>query len=291
MLKGKLSCNGALISYRTIGSGSDVILVHGMATNHAFWRLSLLLALARDHRVTVFDMRGHGNSSAPPQGYTTKDLAEDVKCLCDQLQIREAHFIGHSMGGAVALHFAILYPRMVKSLTIADSRVRSIQPANYARDWPLWENARKKLGEVSLLIPEEEPEAGFWLLEQMAKPESFSLRDNLQGSSLACLFGSWSGGRRTAKNWLHILETTTARKDFLRCPDLPVEQLANLHLPVLALYGALSSSLPTLSGLKRLLPQCRTEVLAGAGHFFPFTQVERFTEATCTFLSETEGVP
>ena len=49
-----------------------------MAANHAFWNLNLLLPLAREYRVTTYDLRGHGYSEMPPRGYTSADFAEDL---------------------------------------------------------------------------------------------------------------------------------------------------------------------------------------------------------------------
>jgi pimeloyl-ACP methyl ester carboxylesterase len=95
--------NGVALNYRSAGEGSDVMLIHGLAANHAFWRLDALLPLARRHRVTVFDLRGHGYSSAARSGYTTADMAGDLCALLDQLDIAQAHLVGHSYGGVVGL--------------------------------------------------------------------------------------------------------------------------------------------------------------------------------------------
>ena len=288
-MRGKVNNNGVMLRYRCIGSGSDVVLIHGLATNHAFWRLNMFLSLARDHRVTVFDMRGHGYSSKPAEGYTSLIMAEDLHHLLNHLGISKAHLIGHSIGGVVALHYAVLHAERVNTLTIADSRIRAIQPTNYATQWPHWEKAKKKLEKIGLMLPEDEAESGFWLLERMASPEWIEARDKFEGSSLAVIFGGWNGGQRTAERWLDLLNTTTARKDFTSLAGLTVDKLSTIQHPALLVYGENSSSLASLHGLEECLPHCRTLIFTNAGHFFPLTQAERFAAEVSQFLMEMEG--
>ena len=85
MAKAKL--NGIDVHYQIKGSGRDVVLIHGFAANSAFWNIKILLTLARDYRVTVYDLRGHGYSSMPAAGYTSADMATDLRILLYQLGI------------------------------------------------------------------------------------------------------------------------------------------------------------------------------------------------------------
>src|SRR5579871_5555966 len=133
------SVNGVRLNYRTIGCGPDVVLLHGLAGNQAFWNLEVLAALAAEFRVTTFDQRGHGYSAMPPAHYGPAALAADLQGLLDHLAVARVHLVGHSYGGVVALRFALDYPGRVRSLVLADSRLRSLQPANAltaAPDWP-----------------------------------------------------------------------------------------------------------------------------------------------------------
>ena len=174
-------------------------------------------------------------------------------------------------------------------MIIADSRIRSFQPTNYAKDWPHWQKAQQKLKKIGLHIPEDEVEAGFWLLGKIATPEWFEVRDKLEGSRLALLFGGWNGGQHTAERWLDLLETTTARHDFLTYSGLTVDKLSTIMSSVLAVYGDNSSSLPSLHGLKKCLPHCRSLIFSNAGHFFPLTQAERFLAEVSQFFTEMEN--
>lgn len=286
----KISCNGVVLNCWSVGEGEDIVLIHGLAANHAFWRLDVLLSFAKGHRVTIYDQRGHGYSEMPPDGYTSGDMAEDLHCLLRHHGISQAHLIGHSLGGVVALHYASVHPERVSSLTIADSRVRAFQPNNYATDWPHWETATKKLKEIGLPVREEEAEAGLWLLEQIATPEWQVARDKLKGSQLFVPFGGWNGGNKAADRWLKLMNTTTARQGLTSLAGLTVEKLSTIQTPTLALYGEHSPTLQSMRGLTKYLPHCKSVIVPGKGHFFPLTQPKLFVDIVSEFLNSLEEV-
>lgn len=286
----KARCNGVELNYQYVGEGSDVILIHGLAANHAFWRFDVLMPLVKDHKVTVYDLRGHGYSDMPPSAYTSRDMAEDLHGLLDHLHIPQAHLIGHSFGGVVTLHYASLHPERVLSLTIADSRVRALQPTNYSRAWPNSEQAVKKLNDIGLSVPEDEPESGLWLLEQLASPEWQQARHKLKGSQLFIPFGGWNGGQKTAERWLELMHTTTARQDILSQGGLTMGRIATIQKPTLAIYGENSPAMPSLLGLRECLPECKTAIVPRAGHFYPLTRPKVFIDMASRFLNELEEV-
>jgi pimeloyl-ACP methyl ester carboxylesterase len=285
---GKIVCNGVSINFQQIGKGKDVVLIHGLAANHAFWHINVLFSLVRNYRVTVFDLRGHGYSSMPKSGYTSKDMAEDLHELFNRLGITNAHIVGHSFGGVVALHFASMFPDRVNKLIIADSRIRAFQSTNRPCDWSNWNKAKEKLDNIGINMPEEETEAGFWLLEQLALPELRQAREILKDSPIAIPYSEWGGGKRSAEKWLNLLRTTSAKKEIMDIAGLSQNALSNVQHPVLAIYGENSPTLPSLSGLKELWDNCQSAVVSGAGHFFPLTRPKLFVEIVNQFLSETD---
>ena len=287
---GKIVCNGVELYYRSAGQGSDIILIHGLAANHAFWRFDVLMALAKHYRVTVFDLRGHGYSDMPSSGYTSYDMAEDLNCLISNLNISRAHLVGHSFGGVVALQYALKYPGRIASLTIADSRVRALQPTNYPGNWADSKTVLKKLEEIGLSVPQDEAESGLWILEQLASPKWQNMRDKLKGTSLFIPFGGRHGGQKSAERWRELMNTTTARKDMLSMAGLTTDRLSTIEKPTLAIYGEKSPALHSVEGLKEHLPNCRTTIVPGAGHFHPFTQPKIFVETLSQFLNEIKEV-
>jgi pimeloyl-ACP methyl ester carboxylesterase len=278
--------SGVSINYRCVGEGEDIILIHGLAASYGFWRLDALLPLARKHRVTIYDLRGHGYSGMPSSGYTPVDMAEDLNHLLDHLKISKAHLIGHSMGGVIALQYALLYPQRVRSLTVADSRLRAFQPTQRPKDWPNWTTANKTLRELGIFIPEDEPDSGIWLLEKLASPEWQKAKHKLKGSALFIPFNSMSGGNHSAKQWLKLLNTTTARHDLTSFAGPAEKELSTIQQPVLAIYGEKSQMLPSLRGLKDYLPNCKTVIIPKAGHFCLLSKPRIFVDIVSQFLTE-----
>ena len=281
-------CNGIEINYRCAGEGRDVILIHGLGANHAFWHLGVLLPLAREHRVTVYDLRGHGYSDMPPSGYSSDHMVADLHYLMNHLDIPRADLMGHSYGGAVALHYAAVHPQRVASLTVADSRIRALQPTNYARDWPRAAESIRKLREIGLELPENEAASGIRLLEQLASPQWLQAhRDREDDRQLFIPFGGWNGGQRSAERWRELLRSTSARSELTSEGGLTKSRLAQIRHPLLAVYGEVSPLVESCRRLQELIPHCTTEIIAGAGHFFPFSRPEQFVNAVRRFLNDT----
>lgn len=285
---GKIICNGVAINYRSVGKGSDVILIHGLATNHAFWRFEVLFSLAKDFRVTVFDLRGHGYSDMPPSGYTSADMAEDLHCLLNHLNISQAHLIGHSFGGLIALHYATLYPDRVVSLTIADSRVRVLQPYQRLTDLPDWKEKKKRLKEVGLFISNDQTDIGLYLLEKLALHEWQQKIPKKNGNSESLPFHGLRWGKRSAERWLELLRTTSIRQDLTSLAGLTIDKLSIIYHPCLLIYGEKSLVMQSYQGLRDILPNCKTVIVSEAGHFFPRTRPKLFIETVKHFFESVD---
>lgn len=289
---GKIICNGASINYRSAGIGKkDLVLIHGLATNHAFWHLNLLLPLAKEYRVTVYDLRGHGYSDMTPSGYTTAEMAEDLRCLLDGLGIDRAHIVGHSYGGTVALNFAKFYPERIDGLVIADSRVRAFQPEQRLQDWPDWERIDEQIKAMGLVLDEDEKEVSLTLLEMLARKrakEKGEVRERVKEKPLFIPFSGLGGGIRAAKKWVKFLDTTTAKQDLLSPAGLTAEDIAGIKIPTLAFYGEKSTVLSSLYSLERKLPYCHTVILPEVGHFHPLLRPKVFAKTVLSYLTELE---
>jgi pimeloyl-ACP methyl ester carboxylesterase len=117
----EFTSSGVKIFYTVQGSGSPVLLIHGLHSSGAMnWTMpDTTGALAQTHRVIVMDCRGHGKSDKPQTeaDYGTA-MAEDVVALLTHLDIRKAHIVGYSMGGMIGLKTAVLHPDRVRSLLL-----------------------------------------------------------------------------------------------------------------------------------------------------------------------------
>ncbi|MGX7667694.1 alpha/beta fold hydrolase [Flavobacterium pedocola] len=112
------------IAYSETGKGTAVVLLHGFLENSTMWDF-YIDALSKKHKVITIDLLGHGQTECLGYLHTMEDMADVVHAVLQELRIRKAVFVGHSMGGYVALAFAELYPDNVKGIVLLNSTSRA----------------------------------------------------------------------------------------------------------------------------------------------------------------------
>ena len=122
--------NNKLLEVEQHGEGDAMIMVHGLGGTANAWYPQANL-LARSFRVIRPDMEGSGRSPAKGK-ISIATLAKDVTKLMDKLNIKSAHFLGHSMGTIVCQHIAAGSPARVKSLALLGPLAEPPQPARGA---------------------------------------------------------------------------------------------------------------------------------------------------------------
>jgi len=282
----KILLNGVGLNYRRVGEGPDIILVHGLAANLAFWRLAALRELSSRFRVTAYDLRGHGYSDMPPSGYTDGELAADLAALVNALGIGRAHVVGHSFGGSIALRFALDNPTRVASLSLVDTRIPGLQPTLRKSEFPHWELWRERFREAGFDVEDEE-DLDFEILEAFDDPRWRDLRLRLGAERFFVPFEGPNRGERGIRRWRDLLATTTARADLRGYRGPGEAAAAALRFPVLAFYGEYSHCLASGHAIVERAPGCRFEMCREGGHFFPFVHPMRFAETVRAFI---EGV-
>lgn len=115
---------GAKIHYSDNGKGSTIVLLHGFLENLTMWNF-LVDELSKKYRVFAFDLLGHGKSESIGYIHTMEEQADMIYAVLHENKIRKACFIGHSMGGYIALAFAELYPDNIKKLILVNSTARA----------------------------------------------------------------------------------------------------------------------------------------------------------------------
>lgn len=271
----------ARLAWQQLGEGPDVVLVHGLATNRAFWYASLAQSLRNDYRVTLFDLRGHGYSSMPPTGYSATAMADDLASLIDALSLEPLAVIAHSYGGSIALEHALAASRRPQSLVLMDARINRLQPEQWLADSPHLTAFEEEVALADGRDWYQEPQVGFSFLEAMARLRVQGFEASQRDPFTP--FADGKGGKRGAKAFCRLLDETSARDEFL-AHGADTAAMAALDIPVQLLYGDHSRNLPSGKALAAQLPNARLECMTEAGHFFPLSHAQDVAERVCAFL-------
>lgn len=224
------------------GESTPAFMAHGLLVdNLASWYFGAAPRVARDRRVVLYDLRGHGRTEAVPSGYDVATGAADLAALVEATSEGAVHLVGHSYGALVALRCAIDHPHLVRSLGLVEA--------------PLPPSRLEEMRSIATADPKQ-------LLAALPK----GLRDTLL-----------RGRRRAArarKSLEFLLTQSSLVKDLAAEEDISDELLGGLDVPVQLIYGERSSCRPVGDRLQAALPQARLEVLDG-GHYL---SVERSGE-------------
>lgn len=269
------------LACQQMGEGPDVVLVHGLATNRAFWFATLAQSLRDRYRVTLFDLRGHGYSSRPERGYTASDMAADIGAVIDRLDLAPAAIVAHSYGGGAALEYALAAPERVRALSLLDVRINSLQPQQWLGDGARLTEFEKEMARADGRDWEAEPQLGLTFLESMARLRVQGFEPSNRDTFTP--FGEGKSGLRGAKAFCRLMDETTMRADAL-APGSDRETIARLQLPLQLIYGENSHNLPSGEALRACLPQAEYHCVADAGHFFPLSHPETVAGLVGSFL-------
>jgi 3-oxoadipate enol-lactonase len=132
---GSVAVDGGSLYYETLGKGAPVILIHGGFGDRRMWDAQME-PLSQAFRVIRYDHRGFGKSSAPDKPYSP---VADLVALMQHLELKRANFVGNSMGGTLALDFALLQPNLTGAVVVV---------ASTAGGYPAPEEDIKQMNEV-----------------------------------------------------------------------------------------------------------------------------------------------
>jgi len=271
----KIVVNGIKLHYWQLGKGPDLVMLHGLGGNLALWHLKMAPELQRAYRVTTFDLRGHGYSDFTEDGYTTQELAEDLRGLLDALGIEQAILLGHSWGGDIALHFALLYPQRVNKIIALEPGLLAPLADWYHRDdwegWRFWGDLLEQVTGVKL-PPEKQHDFEF-LMRQLVK--------------VPIAYGPAKGRSRDEElvlRTLKILSPTWYRES--EDKNLTVEQFNEIHHPTLILYDTHSPYIKSYEVLCERLVNVTPVLISNPGvqHFSPLEQPELILKHIKEFL-------
>lgn len=128
MTANTVTLDGMDLHVRQAGEGAPVLLVHGLGGASTSWTPALE-ALSQDFHAIAPDLPGYGRSAKPEAAYTPAFFVDTLVGLLDELGLADAHVVGSSMGGHVAIELALRHPdRVRRLLTVAPA---GVPPADF----------------------------------------------------------------------------------------------------------------------------------------------------------------
>src|SRR5690349_20092033 len=124
-------CDDIDVAWFEAGRGDPLVLVHGLADDHRAWRRAVPDLMLR-HRVILYDLRGHGETTLGNANGSLRQLGDDLVALMRSIGIEKADIAGFSLGGTIAMRVAIDHPERVGRLALVAT---SSKVGRAAADW------------------------------------------------------------------------------------------------------------------------------------------------------------
>ena len=252
--------NGINLHYRSDGDpqGTPLVLLHSLGTDLRLWD-DLIPRLDPALRLIRFDLRGHGLSVDPAGELKLTDFSADLLALLDHLEIKKAAVLGISIGGLIALDFALLNQARVSSLILVDTAAK-------IGTHELWQTRIDAIRANGMAYLADS------ILARWFAPD-FAARYPTQFQGLRTLFTRNSVAGYTA--------ACAALRDADLRPEVP-----QIIMPTLVLCGAQDAATPpeAVQELAGSLPNAHFAVIADAGHTPPIEQPQMMADQINSFL-------
>ena len=253
--------NGTRLYYEVAGAGHPLALVHGFSLDTRMWD-DQIAPFAERYRVIRYDLRGFGKSALPTEeAYRS---ADDLKALLDHLGIERAHILGLSLGGWVAINFALAYPAMTSALIPVDSVLAGYR---FSPDYITLNRSIFSMGRQQGISAAREA----WLRHPLFQP---ALEQPHVAPRLRQIIGDYSGW-----HW--------ANHDPEASPQPPaIDRLASIGAPALVIAG--ERDLPDFQAIADILatriPHAQKVIIPGAGHMSNMEAPAAFNSVVLQFL-------
>ncbi len=243
-----------------------VIFLHGFTLDHRMWQSQIPLAteFGNKRNIIALDALGHGRSDAPETGYSRAHRIEDVRQFADALGIERFHLVGHSMGGATAIGFALKHPERLLSMTLICSGAAGYSP-------------------------------GKWVdhVFDMAKTDTDAAKQNWITNSLKYFSSPDGEAVRTAMETMMTEHSGAFWRDKMRgkyppvTPDL--ELVHGITVPTFILIGEYDKKfIPLAEQMHEKIKGSRLTIYENCGHMLPMEKPEQCNRDLGDFFTEIE---
>ncbi len=275
----QLELHGHRVFYRLAGEGPAIVLIHGITGTSETWN-DVLPWLAESHTVLAPDLLGHGQSAKPRGDYSLGAYASGVRDLMIALGIERATFVGHSLGGGVAMQLAYQFPERLDRLVLVSSgglgqevhlmlRLTALPAAEYVLPLLCAEPLRNAGSAV----------AGF--LSRLGLRPGPDLEEIARGFDTLGDVGARQAFVHTVRSIIDLDGQRVSATDRLYLAA---------QVPTLLMWGERDPIIPVQHGraAQRTIPGGRLEVFPRAGHFPHREDPRRFVLTLTEFVAETE---
>ncbi len=241
--------------------GCPVLLLHGLGASADSWQLQMPALQAAGFRPIAPEARGFGQSSYPGGGLQIPALATDLIALLDHLEIEQAHVVGISMGGTLALQLALDHPDRVQKLVLVNT-FAALRPDNASQ---LFYFLLRLILVHTLGLPAQ---AKAVTQRIFPHPEQEILRQELLNQIL-------QADRRGYRAAMRALARFNV-----------IDRLAGIRCPTLVITGQNDTTVAPQrqKTLVECIPGARQVVIANAGHAVSVEQSELFNQILTGFL-------
>ncbi len=259
---------GVRYAVRTAGSGRPLLLLHGFAGSSVLWAPLVPALVVRGWQIIAPDLLGHGESDTPddPARYAAHDQVADLLALMETRGLAQCALLGYSMGGRLALQFALAHPERISALVLESTTPGIADPAERA--------ARQQADEELACAIAQYGVA--WFADHWEQLPLFASRQNLPPALRALLRQQWLAQRAQGlAASLRGFGTGTMPAVWDRLPEL--------RPPTLVIVGALDPKYVAIGrAMAARIPQSRFVVVPQAGHTVHLEQPEAWLSAVDT---------
>jgi len=240
--------------------GSPVVLVHGLGCNWTLW-IKQLAWLVPYRRVIAIDNRGSGGSRPAAQGWSTRDMAADLRAVVEDARLVNPVLVGLSMGGTIVLQYALDYPDALSHLVVADAPAGIPEAYQQQEQLELHlintvsisETARRRMAQAFSATGNQQLEQ--WMVAMIEAMDTENYRSQ---ATATFAFNVW-------------------------------DRLHEITVPTTVVSGALDTIVPVLSAriIRQAIPHATLRIVEGSGHFVNLEAPEAFN----AILAEVLGLP